>query len=215
MKTDKELQHEVEQELLWEPSIHPEHIGVSVNNGIVQLDGYVKGYSEKWGVERAAMRIANVKAVASELKIKLPSSQARTDADIAKAALNNLEWNVQVPKTVKVQVTDGTVTVQGTVEWYYQREEAMRTVRSLVGVKAVLNEIVVKPSVSAVGIKKKIEDAFKRSAEIDAGHINVETEGNTVTLRGNVRTWIEREEAHRVAWAAPGVTAVKDLIAIG
>jgi osmotically-inducible protein OsmY len=215
MATDKELQHAVEQHLLWEPSVHAEHIGVSVNNGIVQLDGHVSGYHEKWAAERATMRVANVKAVASELKVELPSSDTRTDADIARAALNHLEWNVLIPDTVKVQVTNGWLTLKGVVEWQYQKEEAERAVRSLMGVKAVLNEITLTPSVTAVGVKNKIEEAFKRSAEIDAGHVKVEATGGTVTLRGNVRSWVEREEAERVAWAAPGVTSVKDLLVVG
>ena len=215
MITDKELQHAVEQELRWEPSVDAEHIGVSVKNGVVQLDGHVDSYGEKWGAERAAMRIANVKAVASEFKVELPSSDTRTDADIARAALNLLQWNLMVPDTVKVQVTDGWLTLKGAVEWQYQKEEAERSVRSLMGVKTIVNEITVTPKVSAVGVKSKIEDAFKRSAEIDAGHIQVEAIGSAVTLRGNVRSWVEREEAERVAWGAPGVTNVKDLITIG
>jgi osmotically-inducible protein OsmY len=200
--------------LLWEPSVHAEHIGVSVNNGIVQLDGHVNGYHEKWAAERATMRVANVKAVASELKVELPSSDTRTDADIARAALIHLEWNVLVPKTVKVQVTDGWLTLQGEVEWQFQKREAERAVSSYKGVKGVVNEIKVRSSVSASGVQKQIEDAFKRSAEIDAGHIKVEAINGTVTLRGNVRSWAEREEAERVSWAAPGVTNVKDLITI-
>jgi osmotically-inducible protein OsmY len=215
MTTDKELQHAVEQELLWEPSVRAEHIGVSVKNGVVELDGHVYGYPEKWGAERAAMRVANVKAVASEIKVELPSVDARTDADIARAALDLLEWNCLVPNTVKVQVTDGWLTLAGVVEWQYQKEEAERAVRSLTGVKTVLNEITVTPRVSAIGVKSKIEDAFKRSAQVDARHITVEATDGTVTLRGNVRSWVEREEAERVAWAAPGVTNVKDLITIG
>ena len=214
MNTDKELQRAVEQELLWEPSVHAEHIGVSVNNGIVQLDGQVKGYHEKWAAERATMRVANVKAVASELKVELPSSDTRTDADIARAALHHLEWNVLVPKTVKVQVTNGWLTLQGEVEWQFQKGEAERAVRSYKGVKGVVNEIKVKSSVSASGVKKQIEEAFKRNAEIDAGHITVEAINGTVTLRGNVSSWAEREEAERVSWAAPGVSNVKDLITI-
>jgi len=209
------LQQAVEQELRWEPSVDAEHIGVSVKNGVVQLDGHVDSYGEKWGAERAAMRIANVKAVASEIKVELPSSATRTDADIARAALNLLQWNLMVPDTVKVQVTDGWLTLKGTVEWQYQKEEAERAVRSLTGVKTIVNEITVTPKVSAVGVKSKIEDAFKRSAEIDAGHIQVEAIGSAVTLRGNVRSWVEREEAERVAWGAPGVTNVNDLITVG
>lgn len=214
MTTDKELQYAVEQELLWEPSVNAEHIGVSVKNGVVQLDGHVNGYAEKWGAERATMRVAKVKAVASEIKVELHASGTRTDADIAHAALNLLEWNFMVPNTVKVQVTNGWLTLKGVVGGQYQKEEAGRAVRSLTGVITILNEISVTPNVSAVGVKSKIEDAFKRSAEIDAGHIKVEATDGTVTLSGNVRSWVEREEAERVAWAAPGVTNVKDLITL-
>jgi osmotically-inducible protein OsmY len=214
MKNDEQLQSDVEQELRWEPSVCAEQIGISVKNGVVELDGHVDSYYEKWAAERAAMRVSNAKAVASEIKVELLSSATRTDEDIARTAMNHLEWNSSVPDTVKVQVTEGCVMLKGTTEWQYQREEAERAVRPLKGVKWVSNEITVTPKVSAVDVKVKIENALKRNAETDAKHITVETSDGNVTLRGYVSSWSEREEAEHAAWAAPGVTKVDDLILI-
>jgi osmotically-inducible protein OsmY len=214
MKNDEQLKSDVEQELRWEPSVCAEKIGVSVKGGVVELDGHVESFYEKWGAERAAMRVANAKAVASEIKVELPSSASRTDEDIARTALDHLTWNYSVPNTVKVQVTDGAVTLKGTTEWQYQKEEAERAVRSLTGVKWITNEITVTPRVSAVDVKTKIECALKRNAETDAKHITVQTTDGSVKLGGHVRSWAEREEAVHAAWAAPGVTMVEDLITI-
>lgn len=210
MKNDAQLKSDVEQELRWDPSVNASRIGVSVKDGVVELDGHVDHYYDKWAAERAAMRVSNVKAVASEIQVDLPSSENRTDEDIALTATTYLEWDTMVPKTVKVQVTNGWITLHGTAEWHYQKEEAERTVRPIIGVKGVLNEITVMPKVSGIDVKMKIEDAFRRNAQIDANRITVETLDGTVTLRGNVRSWAEREEAEHVAWAAPGVTMVDD-----
>jgi len=214
MKNDTQLKSDVEAELNWEPSVHAEQIGVSAKDGVVELDGQVGSYSEKWAAERAALRVSSVKAIASEIKVELPSSATRTDEDIARAAKNHLEWNYWVPDTVKVQVANGWVTLTGTADWQYEKEEADRVVRPLMGVKGVSNQITLTPRASATDVKVKIEDALKRSAETDAARIKVEVSAGKVTLRGTVSSWAERADAARAAWAAPGVTGVDDLITV-
>jgi osmotically-inducible protein OsmY len=213
-KTDADLQHGVQEELNWDPSIRAERIGVSVKNGVVELDGHVDSLWDKYAAERAAMRVAKVQAVASEIKVDPPFSATRTDEDIARAASNYIGWNWSVPKTVKVQVTDGVVMLQGTVEWQYQKKEAEQGLLRLIGVKSILNSITVNPKASATGVKIKIEDALKRNAEIDASHIKVETSDGTVTLRGTVRSLVQREEVEHAAWAAPSVTKVENHLTI-
>jgi osmotically-inducible protein OsmY len=215
MKKDADLQHDVQEELRWDPSIHAaERIGVSVKNGVVELDGHVDRVWDKYAAERAAMRVARVKGIASEIKVDPPSSAIRTDEDIADAVSNHLEWNALVPKTVKVQVTDGVVTLQGTVDWQFQKNEAEQGLRPLIGVKGILNKIMLNPKASAAGVKIKIEEALKRNAEIDANHIQVETSDGTVTLRGTVRSWLGRKEAENAAWAAPGVTKIENRLTV-
>jgi len=215
MKNDADLQHDVQEELRWDPSIHAaERIGVSVKNGVVELDGHVDSVWDKYAAERAAMRVAKVKAVASEIKVDPPSSAIRTDEDIARVASDHLEWNALVPKTVKVQVTDGVVTLQGTVEWQFQKEQVELGLLPLIGVRSILNKVTLNPKPSAAGIKIKIENALKRNAETEASHIKVETSDGTVTLHGNVRSWVEREEAEHAAWAAPGVAKIENRLTV-
>ena len=215
MKTDKELQNDVMNELDWEPRVDPAEIGVAVKDGIVTLSGHVDTYPEKWAAEQAAGRVSGVKAVVEEIDVKLPGIYERTDQDIARAAANVLDWNSYVPRDrVKVQVQGGWVTLSGEVDWRYQREAAGDAVRSLMGVKGLANDISVKPAVSPVEVKTKIEAALERSAMIDASGIKVTAKGSKVTLKGTVRSWTERNEAGRVAWSAPGVTEVANEILV-
>jgi osmotically-inducible protein OsmY len=214
MKTAEMIKTDVEQELRWEPSVCATKIGVSVNGGVVELDGHVGSVYEKWAAERAALRVANVTAIASEIIVDLPFESERTDEDIASAATSHFTWNYLVPDTIKLTVSKGRVTLQGNAEWHYQKEEAERVVRSLRGVKFVMNDIVLKPTASAAGVKIKIEDALKRDAVIEAKNVTVETSGNAVTLTGHVHSWKEREDAEYAAFAAPGVSSVSNLLTI-
>ncbi len=214
MNSSEQLKSDVEQELSWDPSVHAEHIGVTVNDGVVELDGHAGSFHEKWAAERAALRVARVRAVASEITVDLPFTSSRTDEDIAQTAADGLKWSHLVPETVKVMVADGWVTLQGTVQGQFQKREAETIMRPLMGVKGVTNNISLEPRAVAADVKSKIENAFKRSAQIDAMHITVRIDDSTVTLGGKVRSWPEREEAECAAYAAPGITKVENLITI-
>ena len=213
--TDRELQQNVQNALNWEPSIESTEIGVSVDNGIVTLRGDVHSYSEKSAAERVALRVYGTKAVANDINIRLTSPYERTDTEIAQAAVSALKWNTMVPADkVNLTVSNGWITLTGTVDWQYQRNAVERAVRDLTGVKGVTNNVTLKPHVQAGDVQAKIEAAFKRSAEIDARRVNVTASDGTIILTGNVRSWAERQEAERAAWAAPGVTRVEDRIAV-
>jgi osmotically-inducible protein OsmY len=216
MRTDTELQRDVMNGLAWEPGVDAAEIGVSVESGIVALNGTVKSLSQKWTAERVAQQISGVKAVADELVVKLPGDSERTDTDIARAAVNALDWNESVPRNrVKVVIEHGRVTLQGEVQFQYEKVAAEHSVRSLVGVRDVSNVISVKPPrVSPSDVKNKIEQALERAAALDARTISVEAANGKVILRGSVRSWAERDEAEWAAWAAPGVSRVENDIRV-
>lgn len=212
--TDKEIQQAVLRELEWEPLVNSTEIGVAAKHGIVTLAGTVDSYFKRYHAERTATRVQGVIAVVNELEVKLPTSSERTDKDIARA-VRALEDRITVPADrIKVTVRNGWITVEGDVEWRYQKEAAENAIRELTGVKGLTNLITVKPRVSPPDVRARIEEALRRSAEIDAQRITVEVEGSKITLRGTVRSVAERKEAQRAAWRAPGVTEVTNLITV-
>ncbi len=211
MKTDSQLQQDVMAELKWEPAVQAAHIGVEVKNGVVTLAGEVSSYAEKLHAERAAQRVNGVKALAVEMKVKLAALGQRSDADIAESAKNVLSWVGALPAdAVKVMVEGGWLTLSGAVEWQYQRQDAADSVRYLLGVTGVSNEIAIKPSVSATVVKSDIEAALKRRAAADSKAIAVDVKGGDVTLTGTVHSWAERDLATRSAWGSSGVRKVVD-----
>jgi len=213
--SDEQIQRDVLAELKFEPRVAPTEIGVAVKDGVVTLMGWVDSYTKRWAAEEAAHRVRGVKAVANDIEVRLPLSAERTDVDIAAAAVRALEWDAMVPiDKLDVTVSKGWVTLKGEVEWQYQKQDAERVVRRLSGVRGVTNLILVKPRLTASELKEKIELALVRSAQVDAQRITVEVQGTKAILRGTVRAWAGREEAERAAWAAPGITAVENLITI-
>jgi osmotically-inducible protein OsmY len=209
------LQERVLSALDFEPGVNVAQVGVTIHEGVVTLRGSVTTFYQKSLAERAAARVYGVRAVANDIEVLPTHDMRRTDSAIAEAAANALAWDSAVPaKAVLATVRDGWVTLSGNVEWQYQREAAEQTVRRLYGVKGVINTIAMQPRVRVADVKAKIEDAFKRSAQVDAQHVHVDARDGQVVLTGTVRSLSERREAERAAWSAPGVMLVDDRIAV-
>lgn len=216
MKSNAELQRDVLDELLWDPTINAANVQVMVDHGQVTLSGSIASYTDKWAANRAARRVRGVISVVDNLKIQLPPADERTDADLAGTASDSLRWNKLVPdELISVSASNGRLTLTGDVPYHYQRDAAYNAVHTLVGVKDVNNHIKIKPFVNAGDVKAAIEKALVRNAETDARSIHVNVDGGRVTLSGNVRSLSERDEAVRATWAAAGVHAVEnDLVVV-
>ncbi|RXF73206.1 BON domain-containing protein [Hansschlegelia zhihuaiae] len=212
--SDAGLKSLVEEELEFEPVVNAAHIGVAVREGVVTLTGHVASYAEKVAAEKAAQRVRGVRAIAEEIEVRYPYDGKRSDDEIAKRAIKVLDWNTMVPAAVKVKVERGWITLSGTVDWQYQREAAESSVRKLDGVVGVSNTIALTDRPKADDVKKKIEDALKRNAALDAAAIHVTVTNDKVSLSGRVHSWQERRIAEQAAWSAAGVKSVDDTISI-
>jgi osmotically-inducible protein OsmY len=215
MKTDSQVQHDVREELLWEPAVQAAGIGVEVRDGVLTLSGEVQSFSEKWAAELAAQRVAGVKAMATSISVRLSGLSPRTDADIAGAVENLLEWTIALPAgSIHVMVEAGWVTLSGDVEWEFQRRSATNSVRHLMGVTGISNHIGLKPTSHELVAPSAIQAALSRAELSDANLISVAVHGPDITLSGVIRNWAERETATRTAWSAPGVRNVVDMLTL-
>jgi osmotically-inducible protein OsmY len=213
--SDADIQKDVINELKWEPSLRDDDIGVAVRDGVVTLAGFVDSYSDKWKAESVASKVKGVKAIANDLEVKIPSSSQRADPDIARAAIDALKWNISVPADrIKVKVEKGWITLEGNVDWYFQKEAAERAVRYLTGVKGVSNLVMVKPTPAPTDIKQRITSALQRGAQFDAERISVDIAGNKAILKGTVRSYAEYRDAERAARNAPGISEVENKLTV-
>jgi osmotically-inducible protein OsmY len=211
MRTDANIQRDVMDQIKWNPLLTASEIGVAVKNGVVTLSGQVDSYLKKLEAEKETKKVSGVKAIAEDIQVGISAQDKRTDAEIAETVLHALKWDTSIPEEdIKVKVEDGFVTLEGTVEWEYQRLAARNAVANLAGVRSVINAIQLKHRTSPDDLKQKISAAFHRSATLDASQIQVEVLDAKVILKGKVRSFAEKEDAARAAWAAPGITQVEN-----
>lgn len=212
---DLELRRTVLDELEFQPHIDAAAIGVTVNNGLVCLTGHVRTYAEKIAAERAVKSVKGVKAVAEEIQVHVPGDLDIDDEAIASRCMDVIRWNSALPEErIQIKVQQGWVTLEGEVDWQYQRQAAQDAVRKLAGVVEINNMLVVRPAATPEGIKELLEAALARNAELDARRIRVTVEGKTVKLEGHVHLWLERKAAQNAAWAIPGVAHVENHLLI-
>ena len=215
MKTDSQLQHDVLEELKWEPRVDHSQIGVSAKSGVVTLTGFVPNYAQKVAAEKAARRVLGTKAIAQEIEVRFASDPKTSDAEIAQRILDTFRWDVTVPdEKFGVKVEHGFVTLTGKADWNYQKQAAAKAAGRISGVKGVINQIEVAARPSGYDVRERIMSAFKRSSTLDANSIDVAVDGGTVKLSGRVHGWNERKIAENAAWSAPGVTRVEDNIVL-
>src|SRR5258708_19624628 len=213
MKSDIDIKRDVEEELRLNPDLDATDVAVAVKSGVVSLSGFVRSYSQRWEAERTVRRVNGVPGVANDIEVRLPVFNQRPDPEIARDAVSAVQSELPYSSEhIRVIARDGWLTLEGSVEWNYSKERAERAVRRVRGVKGVTNLVQVSPRVPPVEVRRKIEESFRRSAEVDANRITVETDGGAVTLRGSVRSWAERQEAERVACQAPRVSPAANLI---
>lgn len=209
--SDLSLRKTILEELEFKPEIDSASIGVAVDNGVVTLSGHVSSYAQKVSAERAVKGINGVRAVAEEIQVRLEKGAGTADDTIATRALNIISWSADIPDgDIQVIVQNGWITLEGEVDWQYQKETVERAVRKLSGVVGVDNRLTLVPRVDVVDIQHRIEEALKRNAEVDASDIHVKVDGDVVRLEGKVHLWRERRIAERAAWSVPGVREVDD-----
>ncbi len=215
MKNDAQIQQDVLDQLKWDPLLNASEIGVSVKNGVVTLSGNVDSYLKKLEAEKQAKKVMGVKAIAEDIQVGVSPSYKRSDTEIAEAAVNAIKWHTSInEQSIKVKVEDGVITLEGEVDWGYQRESAKNAVVNLIGVRSVINNLTLKQKNAPENLKQKISAAFHRSASIDANKIQVEVEGNKAILKGKVRSFAEKEDAEDAIWSAPGIFRVENKLEV-
>ena len=215
MRSDEEIKKIVEDELRWAPDLDADNIAVTVKDGVVTLAGFVHSYLDKMTAERVVKTVAGVAGIANDIEVRLPTVDERPDPEIARDAVAAIRNQLPaLADQIKVIVKEGEITLEGSVPWYYQKDAAEVAVRGIRGVKDVHNLIRLTPAADPADLKEKIQEAFRRNAELDAESITIEVDRSVVTLKGTVRSWVERDEAERVAWSAPGITKVNNEIMV-